>query len=150
MNKPAGGKVLYPELSYAITAIAYEVHNQLGPGFSEDIYQNAIVCESEAHHIPHEQQKSIQVTYKGRVLGNYRLDLVIGGSVILEPKAVPALSDLHEQQLLSYLKAANLRLGILINFGGRRVAYDRIVNQRSKREWHESTNRANEEQKKDT
>ena len=86
MNKPAGGKVLYPELSYAITAIAYEVHNQLGPGFTEDICQNAIVCEVESRHIP------------------------------------------HEQQGLSYLKAANLRLGILINFGGQRVEYHRIVN----------------------
>ena len=128
MNKPAGEKVLYPELSYAIMEMAYEVHNQLGPGFTEDIYQKAIVCELEARHMPYEQQKPIQVTYKGRVLGNYRLDLVVDGMIILELKATTALTELFKQQLLSYLKAANLRLGILINFGGRRVKYDRIVN----------------------
>ncbi len=111
-----GEQVLYPELSYELVEIAFEIHNTLGPGFSEDIYENAFEMELEMHKIPYDRQKPITVCYKGKPLGVYRLDLVIGNKIIIELKAVSALNDLFKQQLLSYLKATDIELGILINF----------------------------------
>lgn len=128
MSKAVGADVLYPELSYQIMEIVFEVHNRLGPGFAEDIYEEATVFELETRPIPFERQKTILVVYKGRVVGKHRLDLVIDNKIILELKAVSALNDVFKQQLLSYLKATGLRLGILINFGSKRVEAVRIVN----------------------
>jgi GxxExxY protein len=122
------GKVLYPELSFDIMGAVYEVHKQLGPGFSEDLYERALTLELVARQIPFEQQKTIQVNYKGQLLGIYRLDLVVADQIILELKAVSALTDVFRQQVRSYLKATGLRLGILINFGAGKVQSERIVN----------------------
>ena len=126
--KPVGEKVLYPELSYRIMNILFEVHNTLGPGFTEDIYEEATVGELERQHIPYEKQKKIDVFYKGKLVGTYRLDLVIDGKIILELKAVTALNDVYKAQVLSYLKVTGLHLGILANFGGSRVESVRIIN----------------------
>jgi len=106
----------------------FEVHNRLGPGFGEEIYHRATIAEIEFRDIPYESQKAITVLYRGKPVGTYRLDLVIEGKIILELKAVASLNDLFKQQLASYLKATGLRLGILINFGSRRVEYVRIAN----------------------
>jgi len=106
----------------------FEVHNRLGPGFSEEIYHRATVIEIESRDISYETQKAITALYRGKPIGTYRLDLVIEGKIILELKAVASLNDLFKQQLASYLKASGLRLGILINFGSRRVEYVRIAN----------------------
>lgn len=128
MKKAAGDKVLHPELSYKIMQIVFEVHNKLGPGFTEDIYEEATVYDLQAQRIIFERQKPIQVVYKNRVMGTYRLDLVIEDKIILELKAVTALNDLFKHQLLSCLKATDLHLGILVNFGAKRVEYIRIIN----------------------
>ena len=128
MRKAAGDKVLYPELSYKIMQIVFEVHNKLGPGSTEEIYEEATAYELEAQQIFIERQKIIQVIYKGRIIGTYRLDLVIDGKIILELKAVTTLNDLFKQQLLSYLKATDLHLGMLVNFGAKRVEYIRVAN----------------------
>jgi GxxExxY protein len=130
-NKPrklVGPDVLYPELSYRIMEAIFEVHNQLGPGFSEEIYQKALITELGLRDILFETQKNIKVIYNGKPMGTYRLDLVIDKKIIIELKAVASLNDIFKQQLTSYLKATGLRLGILINFGARRVEYVRIAN----------------------
>jgi len=127
-RKLAGPDVIYPELSYRIMEAVFEVHNQLGPGFSEEIYERALITELEIRNLPYESQKTIVVRYKGRLMGNYRLDLVIDNKIILELKAVASLNDLVKQQLVAYLKATGLRLGILVNFGSRRVEYVRVAN----------------------
>ena len=127
-RKVAGEKVLFPELSYQIINLAFEVHNQLGPGFTEDIYEKAFTVELAAHQIPFEEQKAISIAYKGQFVGNYRLDLVVDNCIILELKAVSELNDLFKHQLLSYLRATGLRLGILINFGSNRIESVRVVN----------------------
>ncbi len=130
-NKPrklVGPEVLYPELSYRIMESVFEVHNQLGPGFSEEIYQNALFTELEIREIPFETQKNVIVSYRGKPMGTYRLDLVVDSKIIIELKAVASLNDLFKQQLTSYLKATGLRLGILINFWIRRVEYVRVAN----------------------
>ena len=124
----SGPNVIYPELSFEIMSVVYEVHNQLGPGYPEEIYQRAALQEFLAHQIPIEEQKVIQLIYKGKQIGVFRLDMVVDDKVVLEFKAVSELNELFKQQTLSYLKATGLKLGILINFGAQRVEYVRIAN----------------------
>ncbi|RPI88248.1 MAG: GxxExxY protein [Chloroflexi bacterium] len=129
LKKASGeGGLLYQELSYVLIGIMYEVHNQLGPGFTEDIYEKAVATELEIHGIPYEKQKVVEVYYKKKLMGTYRLDLVVEDKIILELKAVTALNDVYREQLLSYLKATGLRLGILVNFGAKSVERERVVN----------------------
>ncbi len=120
--------ILYKELSYRVMEAIFEVHNTLGPGFLESIYEEALAYELELRGIPFERQKAITVRYKGREIGTHRLDFVIDGKIVLELKATAALTDSFKQQTLSYLKATGLRLGILVNFGTSRVEHTRIVN----------------------
>jgi GxxExxY protein len=128
MPQTAGEGVLYPDLSCKIMQLAYEVHNTLGPGFAESIYEEALVYEFSAQTLSFERQQNYPVVYKGKPIGTHRLDLIVDGKIILELKAVSALNDLFKQQLLSYLKVTGLRLGILLNFGTKRVESVRIVN----------------------
>jgi len=121
-------KVIYPELSYRVMQAIFEVHNTLGPGFIESVYEEALTYELGMRDVPFERQKEVTVHYKGRVIGTHRLDLVVDGKIVLELKAVSALTDVFKQQTLSYLKATGLRLGILINFGASRVEFVRIAN----------------------
>lgn len=124
----ADQKVLYADLSYRVMEAVFEVHNQLGPGFTENIYERALIFELEKKGIAYEVQQQIEIGYKGQKLGTYRLDLVVEGKIILELKAVVGLNDLFKQQLLSYLRATDLKLGILVNFATKRVEYTRITN----------------------
>ena len=128
MKPHVGSNVLYPDLSYRIMEAVYEVHNQLGPGYTENIYENALVQELRSRGITCERQRTVPVLYKGQRVGTYRLDLLVEGKIIVEIKAVSAITDVFKAQLLAYLKATNLRLGILVNFGTARVTYQRIVN----------------------
>ena len=123
---PIKKDLLFPELSYQVMQAVFEVHNHLGPGFTEDIYENALALELEIKGIPFERQTQIQVHYKDRFVGNYRLDMVIDSKIILELKAVTQVNDVFKAQLLSYLSATGMQLGILINFGTKRVQFERI------------------------
>ena len=127
-NETNNEKIIYKELSYRVLECAYEVHNVLGPGFPENIYEEAMVRELKRRQICHETQKRIEVSYKGERIGEFRLDLIIENKIIVELKAVGELSKLFEAQLYSYLKATHLKLGILINFGAQRVESRRVVN----------------------
>ncbi len=127
-KKVVSEKVLYSDLSYQILNALFEVHNYLGPGFSEDIYQQATMNELQIRKLPFEAQKIISVCYKEQFIGNYRLDLVIDNLIILELKAVTQLNDFFKQQVVSYLKATGLHLGILANFGSKQLQSVRIIN----------------------
>ena len=120
--------VLFRDLSYRVMAAVFEVHNELGPGFVEGVYEEALAYELELCGIPFERQKTVHVSYKERIVGSHRLDLVIDDKIVLELKAVSELNDIFKRQTLSYLKATGLKLGILINFGTPRVEYTRIAN----------------------
>jgi len=124
----ANDKVIYRELSYQVMQAVFEVHNALGPGFVESVYEEALAYELELRRIPFERQKGVTVHYKDRAVGTHRLDLVVDGKIVLELKAVSALTDVFKQQTRSYLKAADLRLGLLVNFGTPRVESTRIAN----------------------
>lgn len=105
----------------ALLDAAFEVHTVLGPGSLERIYEDALCHELALRAVPHERQKPIVVPYKDLRLEGQRLDLLVAGLVIAEIKAVDAIHPLHQAQLISYLKATNLRLGFLLNFNTRRL-----------------------------
>ena len=103
-------------LAHAVIGAAIEVHRQLGPGFLESVYEEALCVELADRQIPFERQKEISVLYKGRRIGQQRIDLLVGESLIVELKAIEALAEIHKAQVISYLKATRLSLGLLINF----------------------------------
>ncbi len=119
--------VVYKELSYEIMTAVFEVHNILGSGFLEKVYERALLQELTLRGLRVEAQKQIRVFYKDMDIGAYVADLVINGKILLELKAVENLSNLHKAQVLNYLKATGLKLGLLINFGKERVEYKRLV-----------------------
>ncbi|HVT87402.1 MAG TPA: GxxExxY protein [Tepidisphaeraceae bacterium] len=94
----------------------FEVHNQLGPGHSERIYEESLCHELELRKIPYIRQAPVPVNYKGKNVGESFADLIVGGVVIVELKSVECLTDVHRCQVISYLAATGLRLGLLINF----------------------------------
>jgi len=99
-----------------IIGCALAVHRDLGPGFLEIIYRRAMCVELEAREIPFEVEKPIFVTYRGRAIPGQRIDLMVGGEVVVELKAVSGIEPGHVAQVLSYLKTTGLRLGLVINF----------------------------------
>jgi GxxExxY protein len=119
-------------LARRVIGCAIEVHRTLGPGYLEALYEEALSLEFGLRGIPFERQKPILVAYKGRRLGEGRLDFLVGGRLIVELKAVEKLAPIHKAQVLSYLKATHLELGLLLNFnvfilkqGIQRVVYTR-------------------------
>ena len=105
------------EITEKIIGAAYKVHNTLGSGFLEKVYQNSLVIEIRAIGFGVEVEKPMKVYYHGEVVGNYVADIIVEGKVILEIKAVKELSGIHEAQILNYLKATGIEVGLLINFG---------------------------------
>jgi GxxExxY protein len=111
-------ELLFKEEVYAIVGAAIEVHRELGSGFLEAVYQEAIEIELRERGIPFQSQPELNIVYKGRVLGKkYNPDLLCFHEIIVELKALDRLSGKEESQVLNYLKAGGKRLGLLINFG---------------------------------
>ena len=120
------------DISKMIVDAAIEVHRTLGgPGLIESVYEEALKYELETRGLAVEAQVQVPITYKGQVLGTpLRLDLLVGGKVIVEVKAVSEYNSLFECQLLTYLRLSDRRLGLVINFGERRAVdgIHRVVN----------------------
>jgi GxxExxY protein len=111
--------VLPPETDELITRIigcALNVHRQLGPGFLESIYSTALGFELEAEGIPFERERSLSVIYRGHSIGGQRVDFIVRNTVILEIKAAARLDPVFQAKLISYLRTAGLRVGLLMNF----------------------------------
>ena len=119
----------YPhrELTEEIIGAAFEVHRELGPGFLEKVYEAALVQELEERGVRVSSQAEIAVRYKTQPIGVYYADLLVDGSVICEIKAVETLASAHEAQLLHYLKATGIKVGLLLNFGAKRVQVKRFA-----------------------
>ncbi len=94
------------------------VHKELGPGFVEVVYRNAMSLELSARQVLFEAEKAFTVKYRDRPVAVHRVDLVVSDQIIVELKAVAALEEIHQAQLISYLKATGIRAGLLMNFGG--------------------------------
>jgi len=103
-------------LAREVIGAAIEVHRHLGAGFLESVYEEALVIELALRGIPFERQKPVPVSYKERNVGEGRVDLLVGSELLVELKAVEALAAIHKAQVISYLKATGLHLGLLINF----------------------------------
>ena len=120
--------LLYKEESYEIIGAAMEVHKQLGNGFLEAVYQEALAEELESRKIPFKKEFRLEVSYKGKMLSKYYIaDFICYDNIIVEIKAVNELSGVDESQVINYLKAANMKLGILINFGSQGLEYKRLI-----------------------
>jgi GxxExxY protein len=119
---------LCKEETYTIIGAAMEVHNQLGCGFLEAVYEEALTMEFQMRAIPFEQQKVLHIYYKGAQLQKYYVaDLCCFDKIIVELKALSELTSINEAQLLNYLKVTNLKIGLLINFGKESLEYKRFV-----------------------
>ena len=119
---------IFREECYEIIGCAIKVHNELGYGFLESVYQEALALEFDEGKIPYSKEKSIEIKYKGMLLSRkFVADFLCYDQIIVELKAVNSLSSEHYAQVLNYLKATGKRLGILINFGSERLQYKRII-----------------------
>jgi GxxExxY protein len=118
----------HKELTEAIINIFYKVYNTLGYGFLEKVYENAMMIEFRKRNIPATPQSPIEVVYEDEIVGEYFADILVDEKVIVEIKAVRKLNPEHEAQLLNYLKATEIEVGLLLNFGPkpeiRRKAFD--------------------------
>jgi len=99
-----------------IVDAAYAVHRELGPGFLESVYEEALCVELSARGISFSRQQALTVSYRGRAVGQARMDLIVDEVVVVELKAIAALAPIHVAQTISYLKASRLQLALLINF----------------------------------
>ena len=117
----------FDELSGKVIAAAIEVHKQLGPGFIETVYEQALRIELTKQDINFEFQKKIEVHYDGQLVGVHILDLLVDGQIVVELKAMTAFEDSHFAQLRSYLRASGVKIGLLLNFGTKTLAVKRIV-----------------------
>ena len=116
------------DLSGKIIGLAIDVHKKLGPGFVEKIYERALQEEFQKKRIKFSSQQEIQIKYDDTSIGGQRLDLLVEDEIIVELKAVSEVSKIHQAQLISYLKAANKRLGLILNFAKKKLDIKRIVN----------------------
>jgi len=107
----------HKKLSEAIIAAAYNVHNELGHGFLEKVYKNALAIELEESGLKCSLESPLKVSYRGRTVGDYYADIIVEDKIIVEVKAVTKLDSVHEVQLVNYLKVTGLNVGLLINFG---------------------------------
>ncbi|MBN1478539.1 GxxExxY protein [Candidatus Sumerlaeota bacterium] len=120
-------ELLHREKCCEIVGAAMRVWNELGPGFLERVYENALMIELQEAGIHAEQQRPVTVHYHGQRVGEYTVDILVDDEIILELKAVERIVDAHVAQILNYLKATGKRLGIILNFGPKGLEHRRPV-----------------------
>ena len=115
------------DLTYEINGAVFEVNRELGAGFLEKVYENALLVELRNRGLKAESQVPISVMYKGVEVGEYYADMVVENKVILELKAVESIHKIHEAQLLNYLKATGFKIGLLVNFRHPKAEVKRLI-----------------------
>ena len=118
--------LLYEDLSNKIIRAYYNILDNLGEGFLEKVYENAMCIELEEMGIPFEQQKAMSVTYKGHIIGDYVADIVVDNKIILELKSIPLRTTKNTAQLINYLAITGHKVGYLLNFGDK-SEYKRVL-----------------------
>jgi GxxExxY protein len=121
------GELLHKELTHHVIGAAMRVHRELGPGFPEPIYREAMKVDLANCGLRYEYERVQEVFYMRQVVGRFRFDIIVEAKVLLELKAVEKIIPLFRQQTLSYLKASGIRVGLLINFGEPSLRYQRFV-----------------------
>ena len=121
-------KIIYKEESYKRIGRCMEVHNQLGKGFLELVYKDALEYEFRQTNIPYEREKEYIVNYKGTILPHkFYADFIVFDKIILEVKGISGLTDEHIAQTMNYVKVSGLHLGLLVNFGQQSLVSKRII-----------------------
>jgi len=115
------------KVTESIIRCGIKVSNTLGAGFLEKVYENALVLELNKSGLTAEQQKKIAVIYEGAVVGDYFADVLVNDQVIIEVKALKGIDESHHAQLLNYLKATGMKVGLILNFGTSRMGIKRMV-----------------------
>ena len=115
----------HEELTEAVIGCAYKVYNKMGFGFLESVYEKCLLIELSQAGLQVERQQAIPVTYEGQTVGEFYADIVVNNKVIVELKSVERLDKAHEIQLVNYLVATGISVGLLINFGARKVEVKR-------------------------
>ena len=124
-------KFLYKELSYKLIGLAMEVHRELGSGFLEKVYENALMILLEKNNLKAVQQFPIKIEYQEKIIGDYIADIIVEDKIILELKSVSKIIGVHKAQLGNYLKATGKEVGLILNFGSKSLEVERIIFQRS-------------------
>lgn len=114
-------------LTEQVIGCAFEVCNTLGAGFLESVYENALCAELSIQNIGFRQQEPIQVRYKEQIVGNYVADLIVEDKLLVELKALTRIAGVHEAQIMNYLKATGLTVGLILKFGSQKLGIKRIV-----------------------
>jgi GxxExxY protein len=120
------GGLVHEGLTREIIGAFYEVYREIGPGFLEAVYQRSMPIALAGRGVKSEREVAITMRFRGLVVGEYRADLIAEGKVLIETKACDSIADAHESQVLNYLRAADLRVGLLLNFGPR-PAFRRLL-----------------------
>ncbi|MGB3344601.1 MAG: GxxExxY protein [Aequorivita sp.] len=118
----------YKELTHNIIGAAMEVHNILGNGFQEVIYQRALAIEMTDRNIRFSREHNMLIHYKGHDIGTRRVDFFVEDAIMVEIKAIINLEDVHLAQAMNYVEAYNLEIGLLINFGSKSLQFKRVHN----------------------
>ncbi|MEK9180982.1 MAG: GxxExxY protein [Patescibacteria group bacterium] len=121
-------KLIYPELSYLLMGVLFEVHNKLGTKYQEKHYQRAIEIKLHELKIPFQRELAVKVEFENQPLGDFFIDFVIDHKIILETKQIWRITDNDIKQVLRYLKATGLKLGIIANFKHPRLEFRRVLN----------------------
>ena len=119
--------LIHGEMTYRVIGLAMEVHNKLGVGFLEKVYENAFMVALRREGIGAQQQTPIKIHFENVVVGDYVADILVEEKLILELKAVEAITAIHRAQVINYLKATGIRLALIINFGNPKLQHERIV-----------------------
>lgn len=118
----------YEELTYKIIGIAMKVHRELGPGFLEAVYEEALIIEFKGAGIPFRNQVELDILYRGkRLKKRYKADFIIDTKIILDLKGINRLSEVDEACMINYLKATKLKVGLIVNFGRASLEWKRVV-----------------------
>jgi GxxExxY protein len=120
--------LLYPDLSYRVVGLGMEVHNRLGYGFLEKVYENALMILLRKAGIKAQQQCPVKIYFEGEEIGSYVADIVVADSIILELKSQDTITNVNRAQTLNYLKATGYKLAIILNFGKGRLQTERFAN----------------------
>ena len=118
---------IHKDLTYKVIGCAMEVHRELGYGFLEKVYENALMVQLKKEGVEAKQQQGVSVQFAGETVGEYFADILIEDKIIVERKAVDSLIKPHFAQVLNYLKATNIKMGLLLNFGPQGLQHKRFI-----------------------
>jgi GxxExxY protein len=127
MVESADGRLPFSALTGAIIGAGIEVHNALGCGFLESVYEEALAYEMDLRGIEYVRQVELPIMYKGKMVKYFVADLIVGNKVVVEVKAIRRTGELERAQVINYLKATGLPVGLILNFGGRSLEKHRVV-----------------------